>query len=236
VLDPTLPDLRQVIGAEGLALLQSNQLLEPLLERLLITALISDVELDPAMLAAARQAYAQQHQLSVEVVPNEAVERPLRMARLAREQFAAKAESRFLSEKGRLDRVVYSLLRLESRSQAQELYLRIAHGEAEFSELASRYSQGPERNTQGMIGPSPLNQAHPALSEKLRAAKPGSLLEPFPIERWWVVARLERFAPASFDERMADQMSMELLQEWVKQETTHKLGELINDASGTDRS
>ncbi|NDD46317.1 MAG: peptidylprolyl isomerase, partial [Synechococcaceae bacterium WB9_4xB_025] len=162
--------------------------------------------------------------------------RPARMTKIAQEQFGAKAEARFLAQKERLDRVVYSLLRLNSESQAQELYLRIAHGEAEFSELASRYSQGPERNTQGMIGPSPLNQAHPALSEKLRAAKPGSLLEPFPIERWWVVARLERFAPASFDERMADQMSMELLQEWVKQETTRTLGELINDASGTDRS
>ena len=34
-----------------------------------------------------------------------------------------------------------------------------------------------------------------------------------------MVTRLERFAPASFDERMAAQMSMELLQEWLKDGT-----------------
>ena len=163
--------------------------------------------------------------------------RPTRLARLAQEEFGAKAEARFLSEKGRLDRVVYSLLRLESQSEAQELYLRIAHGEANFSDLAGRYSQGMERNTNGVIGPVPLNQAHPTLSEKLRAAQPGMLLEPFRIDRWWVVARLERFAPASFDERMRAQMSMELLQEWLKEDTRRRLQALSsNTDNGSEAS
>ena len=94
-----------------------------------------------------------------------------------------------------------------------------------------------ERNTNGVIGPVPLNQAHPTLSEKLRAAQPGMLLEPFRIDRWWLVARLERFAQASFDERMAAQMSMELLQEWLKQETQRSIQALsINAEKGSNRS
>ena len=159
--------------------------------------------------------------------------RPTRLARLAQEEFGTKAEARFLSEKGRLDRVVYSLLRLESRSQALEFYLRIANQEANFSDLAGRYSQGSERNTNGIVGPSPLNQSHPVLSEKLRAAKPGQLLEPFRIDRWWIVTRLERFSPATFDEEMSDQMSMELLQEWLQQETSRKLGAFDLNDNGT---
>ena len=154
------------------------------------------------------------------------------MALVALELLGAKADPLFLAKNERLDRVVYSLLRLNSQSKAQELYLRIAHGEANFSDLAGRFSEGMERDTNGLIGPVPLNQAHPTLSEKLRAAKPGMLLEPFRIDRWWVVARLERFAPASFDARMGAQMSMELLQEWLKEDTRRRVQGL---SSNTDK-
>jgi parvulin-like peptidyl-prolyl isomerase len=216
VLTPTLPDLHALIGAQGLDLLREHRLLETLIERMLISSLIAEVELDAA-------------------VPSDTDERPLRLAKLARDQFGAKAEARFLQQKGRLDRVVYSLLRLDSRSQAQELYLQIAHGEADFPQLASRFSQGPERSTNGVVGPVPLNQAHPTLSDKLRAAQPGALLEPFRIDRWWVVARLERYAAASFDARMAEQMSMELLQEWLQQETAHRLSALDRTAGDASK-
>lgn len=250
MLDPQLPDLQTLIGSPGLQLLQQHGLLKPLIERMLVAALISDLPLDDEVRTAARRGYCQQHNLPSEEALqakiaqsnlsdaefDEQLLRPARMAQLAREQFGAKAEARFLVEKGRLDRVVYSLLRLESRSQALELYLRIAHGEANFSDLAGRYSQGSERNTNGVVGPAPLNQAHPVLSEKLRAAKPGSLLEPFQIERWWVVARLERFSPATFDDRMAEQMSMELFQEWVQQETARRLSALDCSDNGTAAS
>ena len=211
MLTPTLPDLHALIGAQGLDLLREHRLLETLIERMLISSLIAEVELDAA-------------------VPSDTDERPLRLAKLARDQFGAKAEARFLQQKERLDRVVYSLLRLDSRSQAQELYLQIAHGEADFPQLASRFSQGPERSTNGVVGPVPLNQAHPTLANKLRATHPGTLLEPFRIDRWWVIVRLERYAAASFDARMAEQMSMELLQEWLQQETARTLGELNRTA------
>jgi len=230
VLKPTLPDLNALIGTQGLDLLRQHTLLDSLIERMLISSLIAQVELDAASLEAAREAYSRQHRVSPDAVPSDKLERPLRLAKLARDQFGAKAEARFLQQKGRLDRVVYSLLRLDSRSQAQELYLQIAHGEADFPQLASRFSQGPERSTNGVVGPVPLNQAHPTLSDKLRAAQPGTLLEPFRIDRWWVVARLERYAAASFDARMAEQMSMELLQEWLQQETARTLGALNRTA------
>ncbi len=211
MLKPTLPDLNALIGTQGLDLLRQHTLLDSLIERMLISSLIAQVELDAA-------------------VPSDTDERPLRLAKLARDQFGAKAEARFLQQKGRLDRVVYSLLRLDSRSQAQELYLQIAHGEADFPKLASRFSQGPERSTNGVVGPVPLNQAHPSLADKLRATHPGTLLEPFRIDRWWVIVRLERYAAASFDARMAEQMSMELLQEWLQQETARTLGALNRTA------
>ena len=67
-----------------------------------------------------------------------------------REQFAAKAEARFLDRKHELDQEVYSLLRLESSFLARELYLQIESGESNFADLAKRYAEGPERNTNGI--------------------------------------------------------------------------------------
>ena len=251
MLEPTLPDLRSSFSAEGLALLTRHGLLESLIERMVVSEITRSVELPEATQQTVindflRQQNAGSPEALGELIRNSGLSedafydqlfRPARMAQIAQAQFGAKAEARFLGQKGRLDRVVYSLLRLNSQSQAQELYLRIAHGEANFSDLAGRYSEGMERNTNGVIGPVPLNQAHPTLSEKLRAAKPGMLLEPFRIDRWWVVARLERFAPASFDERMGAQMSMELLQEWLKEDTRRRVQALSgNTDNGAEAS
>ena len=247
MLETHLPDFQALIGAPGLKLLEHHGLLKSLLERAVIEDLLANVVISDELKTMAKQGYCQQHQLisddaldrhiSDKNLTREQFEdqllRPYKMKQWARDEFSAKAESRFLLMKERLDRVVYSLLRLESRSQAIEFYLRIADQEASFSDLAGRYSQGNERNTNGIVGPSPLNQSHPVLSEKLRAAKPGQLLEPFRIDRWWLVTRLERFSPATFDEQMSDQMSMELLQEWVQQETSRRLVAFDLNDNGT---
>ena len=247
VLETHLPDFQALIGTPGLKLLNHHGLLKSLIERAVLEDLLTKVVISDELKTMAKQGYCQTHQLGSDDALDRHISdnnltreqfdnqllRPFKMKQLARDEFSAKAESRFLLMKERLDRVVYSLLRLESRSQALEFYLRIANQEASFSDLAGRYSQGNERNTNGIVGPSPLNQSHPLLSEKLRAATPGQLLEPFRVDRWWIVTRLERFTPASFDEAMSDQMSMELLQEWLQQETSRKLGAFDLNDNGT---
>jgi parvulin-like peptidyl-prolyl isomerase len=145
---------------------------------------------------------------------------PLRVALHCREHFMHRAEQRFLARKQQLDLVVYSLLRVESGPLAQELYLRIAEGEADFAELAAHYSKGPERTTRGVVGPVPILQAHPALAERLRTSRPGQLSPPIMIEQWWLVVRLEVMRPASFDEAMQERMSRELFEEWVEEQVS----------------
>ena len=240
MLETHLPNFQTLIGKPGLQLLRRHELLRPLIERSLIENLTAAVDVSDEVRTMARKGYCQQHGIPSEEALSRHIDAknlsaaqfddqlllPFRMNQLARDQFSAKAESRFLTQKERLDRVVYSLLRLENYSQALEFYLRIANQEANFSDLAGTHSLGNERNTNGVVGPSPLTQSHPILSEKLRASKPGQLLEPFRIDQWWLIARLEKFSPATFDEKMADQMSMELLKEWVDQETSRRLGEL----------
>ena len=152
---------------------------------------------------------------------------PLRLKRYIDLHHLPKAEARFLQRKNQLDRVVYSLLRLEDAGLARELYLQINEGEADFSELAARYAEGPERNTRGIDGPVPLMQAHPLLAERLRAATPGALMEPFLIERWWLVVRLETFSPACLDEGTAAQMAQELFEETLEEQVKSRISQLI---------
>ena len=235
-----VPELQRVIGVEGRALLDQYNLLRPLLEQMLISkaiahVIVSDEQLDQARLGLLQQyGFDDLAQWAVLLEQlgcseDEALERlrhGIRRRCYVRERFAAKAEARFLERKNELDQVVYSLLRLEDSFLALELYLQIASGESSFADLAKRYAEGPERNTNGIVGPVSLTQAHPVLVEKLRVSQPGILLEPFRIADWWLVVRLERYLPATFTDEVSDQMCKEMFDIWIDEETAASLSQL----------
>ena len=154
------------------------------------------------------------------------VELPIRLQRHCERLYRPKAEARFLERKQQLDMVIYSLLRLEDEGLAKELYFQLQDGEADFSDLAALHAQGHERATRGIVGPVPLTQAHPRLVERLRTAPVGEVQEPFQIDRWWVLFRLESLTAASFDEAMARQMSQELFDQWLEQGVEAQLDQL----------
>lgn len=240
-----VPELQRTIGAEGRALLDRFNLLKPLVEQMVTSQAIAHVVVSEEQLEQARLGLLQQRGFDgvaqwadlLEMLgrsEDEVLERlrhSIRRRSLMRERFAAKAEARFLERKNELDQVVYSLLRLENSFLAQELYLQIESGESNFADLAKRYAEGPERDTNGIVGPVSLTQAHPALVEKLRVAQPGVLLEPFRISDWWLVVRVERYAPATFTDEVSDQMCQEMFDIWVDQETTASLSQLGSETS-----
>ena len=81
------------------------------------------------------------------------------------------------------------------------------------------------------MGPVSLTQAHPILVEKLKIARPGILLEPFPISDWWLVVRLERYAPATFTDEVSEQMCEEIFKAWIDEETATILSQLASETS-----
>ncbi len=220
-------------------------LLRPYLRQQLISELVDG---DPEPLSnedsqAAFQAFAQERQISSQealdryrldqLLSPQGLEaqilRPLRLLRHGQRHFRPKAEARFLERKTELDRVVYSLLRLKDQGLARELFLRIDEDDASFADLAASYAEGPEQSTRGIVGPVALTQAHPALADRLRTASPGQLLEPFRIEGWWVVVRLEQLTPAVFDQATASQMTQELLDQWLNEEVERRLAAIRAD-------
>ena len=225
---------------ETKALLSRHNLLKAWVRAEVTATAVQSVDLQPEQCAELWSAYLQKQNIEDDVALNQhlqeiglsaddlhwQLELPRRIRQYSQEHFQHKAEARFLARKEQLDRVVYSLLRVKDGFLARELYLRIAGGEANFADLAAQYSQGSEAKTKGILGPVPMRQAHPALSERLRTSQPGQLLEPFKIEQWGLVARLERYEAARFDAATAEQMTTELFQEWVQEEMLCKMARL----------
>ena len=231
----------QTLTDDQLDVLARHRLLKPVLRQMVIDELTQGISLDHDEIALALQRFQQeqgiqtdqqlrvfaQHQFLTPEQLEHLLAEPLRLKRLVAEHYLPRAEARFLSRKSQLDRVVYSLLRVDDAGLAHELFLRIEAGEADFAECAVRYAQGPERATRGVVGPVALTQAHPSLAERLRTSQPGTLLDPFPLDSWWLVVRLESIASASFDEATAQQMARELLEEQVERLVTERLKALI---------
>lgn len=221
-------------------LLAQHGLLLPLLKAQIISQAVSSVSLSDDEQRRAHKEWAQriglksedefkaycQNQLLTLEAAQALAELPARIDRHVLEHFVHRAEKRFLERKAELDRVVYSLIRVKDMGLAQELYLRVAEGEATFSDLAAAHSEGDERARNGIVGPAPLNQSHPQITERLRSAQPKQLFPPFFINPWWIVLRLEDLKTAVFNDEMKLMMARDLFQEWVKEELQLQTREL----------
>ena len=124
--------------------------------------------------------------------------------------------------------MVYSSLRTKDLYLAQSSFGSILR--SQFCRSGSQVCRGSERDSGNR---RPLTQAHPALAEKLRTSTPGLLQQPFKLTDWWLVLRLERYTPASFDERMAAQLSQELFNQWVNEEASRKMAALFGSGAAT---
>lgn len=223
---------RTITDEEIIPLLASYQLLPQLLRELLIDQVVTSIAYTPEEMALACQQFYEQHQLTQETARQawlkhhgmtlEQLEalatRGLRVEKFKQLTWGHKLESYFLQRKAQLDKVIYSLIRTQNVEVAQELYFRIQAQEQSFAELANDYSQGPEAQTGGLIGPVDLSKTHPEIAQMLSISQPGQLWPPTPVGDWLVIVRLEKFIPAQLDEPMRQRLLHELFAAWLSQE------------------
>ena len=218
-------------NAEQIASLGSWRMWRQLVRNRALEEASVGVELDEQELETAWQEFCQRHSLqsgtNAPVPPElsgttpdmlrDVAERDLRISRWKERVFGTQAEEHFKRRKADLDRVVYSLLRLDNSGLARELWFRLNEDEASFAELAAHYSAGDEMYTGGLVGPVTLGSIHPSLAHALRSAHPGNLLPPFQVADWHVVARLEHNLPAELDSTTRRRMIDELAAHWLEQ-------------------
>ncbi len=155
------------------------------------------------------------------------VSRPFKLNKYCLDQFSSRVHAHFLTRKAKLDQVIYSLLRVSDQFIAKELYLRILGNEESFSSLAEKFSEGNEKEVQGIVGPVPIEKSHPELARVLKSSTPGVLNQPFQIGDFWLIVRVESFKEATLDPAMELQMAKELFEQWLNEECTQVVKNLL---------
>ena len=158
----------------------------------------------------------------------------LKKQKFIEENFDHKVDSYFLSNKSNLDKVVYSLLRISDSFQANEFYLRIQEGEANFGDLSYEFSEGPEKLTRGIVGPVPSSQGHPLVNEKLQSLKVGELVEPFKIGNQSILLRLEARVTAKLDKETRTALGQELFEKWIQELSMAKIDSITEIAESNN--
>ena len=234
------------LGANTVDLLRSRDLLLSLVRRQLIEKATESLKIPVDLIQKVLIEHCQKEQLENDASLNNWLENhyltrdellhqlslPVKLSKLAIDEFGNQAEAHFLQRKEQIDQVSYSLLRVKDSGMAYELYLQLEANEASFENLAADHSEGPEQRSGGKVGPGSLKQAHPRLQQLLRTATPGVVQEPILIEQWWVVARLDERQEASFNDAMRQRMANELLQDWLTSETKAVVKSLLSAEDG----
>ncbi|MFP4298882.1 MAG: peptidylprolyl isomerase [Spirulinaceae cyanobacterium] len=208
------------------------QLMPQLIREVIIDDAIANTEISPETIQIALQNFfiqrqllqpeaqelwLQQQGLAFEQL-QEKVSRDLKIRAFKRQTWGNQLQSYFLKRKSQLDRVVYSLIRIQDIGIAQELYFRIQAGEATFAEVAREYSQGPEAQTGGMVGPVELVNLAPDIAELLDKSQIQQLWPPFQLGNWLIILRLERKLLAQLNELTQQRLLDELFNNWLQQE------------------
>jgi parvulin-like peptidyl-prolyl isomerase len=228
-MNPVIQLSHQTVTPDNLLpLLSQYRLLPQLLRESIIDQAIAPFTCTAEETAAACQSFYQQYQiteaeqqdwrtqygLTIEQVQALAT-RPLKVEKFKLATWGNKLGSYFLSRKEQFDRVIYSMIRTKDLGIAQELFFRIEAGEQSLSELAQQYSQGPEAQTSGLVGPAEIGSLHPKLAHVLRASQPGKLWPPMAMGDWMVIVRLEKFIPVQLDGPMQQRLLRELFETWL---------------------
>lgn len=208
------------------------QLMPQLIREVIIDDAIANIEIDPDTIQTACQNFFIQRQLlqpeaqelwlqqqgvSMEQL-QEKIARDFKIRAFKKQTWGKQLQSYFLKRKSQLDRVVYSLIRIQDAGIAQELYFRIQAGEATFAEVAREYSQGPEAQTGGMVGPVELVNLAPDIAELLDKSQIQQLWPPFQLGNWLIILRLEQKLPAQLNELTQQRLLDELFNHWLQQE------------------
>jgi len=223
----------KILSKDVIDLLEKNNLLEQLIQCELQSNIVNGVQLDNSTSIDAKKLFMEAQNLLTEedfqewLVKNSyneedlvhALVKPIRINKHCSENFSHQVQSHFLSRKSDLDQYIYSLIRVKDFYLAKELYFRLESNEETFANLSTQYSEGDEKNRMGLVGPIPLSTAHPYLVNILKKSKVGEINEPFKVNGYWLIVRVESFVEAILNEQMEKNLAVELFNLSIQEES-----------------
>jgi parvulin-like peptidyl-prolyl isomerase len=143
--------------------------------------------------------------------------RSLLTEKLKYQLFQPQLESEFMRCKPLFDQVEFSRILVRQQEQAEEIYFQLRDGEATFPKLASLYSEGEERHTQGWVGPLRLYQLPQTIARIIyQDMGQGQVYPPVQVGSVYWIIRIERFAAARFTQVIQEELRNRLFEEWLK--------------------
>ena len=233
---------------DSLKILIKHNLLKSLIKSLIIDHSISSVNIDKLTLdqsvnnilkskglsdSQKLDLFLKKNKITKEHLLSE-ISQSIKRATYCQENYYHKVDSHFLKRKQNLDQVTYSLIRVKEPFIAREIFLQLTEENGNFGDFAIKYSQGLEKNSRGLVGPTSLDQAHPLVIEALQKNDCGQITNPFRVEGWSIILRKESYIPAKLNEEMRMKMANELFETWVDKETSmeyDKLNEKLSTSS-----
>ena len=181
-------DIFKSLNSEAISYLKKHDLLKELVKRELIDQKINSILLNKEENEEIKVSFFKRNNLDTQDKKDKFFEQinlteqewtdkltaPKKLQLYCLNEYGKRINSRFLARKKDLDVIVYSLIRVKKVNEAKELFLRIQGKEASFSDVAKEFSQGPEKETLGVIGPLGISQGHPYLQEKLKGLQNGN--------------------------------------------------------------
>lgn len=214
---------RTYTAEELLPLLTHYQMMPQLLRNLVLEQAIESVTYTPEEYSEFCQQLNSPQQNVNQPQFEQWASRQLKVRKFQQEQWGRKIKSYFLQRKRDLDQVVCSLIHVPDMELASELYFRLLDEEQTFSELAYEFSQGPEAQTGGIVGPIAISSLHPELGQRLYTSQPGQVCQPMQINGWVVIAQLETLLPVQLDAAMEQFLLNELMEAWLKEQVDRLL-------------
>jgi len=133
----------------------------------------------------------------------------------SRKQWGHRIDQLFLEYKNDLDKVSCKLIRVSDNGVALELYQRLVNNEVGFAETSSRFGEGPERFSGGLIKLQPIEQYNGNLIAILRKLKPLEVSKPWKIGEKFFIIQLIDYVPAKRDKEAEAYVLSKRLSMWV---------------------
>jgi PPIC-type PPIASE domain len=124
------------------------------------------------------------------------------------------------------DRYVYECIQVSNAEMAHKLIQLLAVSESNFGQLATRYSEGEERWTRGLVGPVQASALGPELRTLLTRLKPGEIHPPCRLDGDLRIVRLLHHFPASLDQSLCKQLMWEIFEQDLDASVMHHLDQI----------
>ncbi len=141
----------------------------------------------------------------------------LQIERFKIDRFDSEVDKIFLDQKNLFDKVMYSILKIDNQGAALELFTQLEERESTFAELASKYTLGAEKQSNGQVGPIEFRYVLNEIRERLLISKDGQLWPPFSIQNYWFILRHEKTIPCTLDNVMRKRIRDDIYEKWINE-------------------